>query len=85
MTGRANYQTHGAAIGIGDQLVSHPELANDPAIAARLLASFLKKQKAASGQHCMKAIWHKPGGLVNGGVMAWREFSAAFKIGDALF
>jgi putative chitinase len=45
LTGRANYQTHGAAIGLGKQLVNKPELANDPVIASRLLASFLKAKE----------------------------------------
>src|SRR5580698_4175697 len=42
ITGRANYALHSVAIGLGDQLIENPDLANDPKIAARLLASFLK-------------------------------------------
>ncbi|MBK8384614.1 MAG: peptidoglycan-binding protein [Candidatus Accumulibacter propinquus] len=85
LTGRANYQTHGAAIGIGDQLVSHPELANDPAIAARLLASFLKSKESRIRAALHEGDLAQARRLVNGGSHGLAEFSAAFKIGDALF
>src|ERR1035438_2959261 len=42
LTGRANYQFHGNAIRLGNQLIDNPDLANDPSVAAQLLASFLK-------------------------------------------
>jgi peptidoglycan L-alanyl-D-glutamate endopeptidase CwlK len=45
LTGRSNYKVHGAAIGLGNQLVDNPSLANDPQIAAKLLASFLKSKE----------------------------------------
>ena len=45
ITGRANYQIYGAAIGLGDQLVQYPNLANDPSIAASILAQTLKSQE----------------------------------------
>src|SRR5262249_11682567 len=45
LTGRTNYQIHGAAIGLGNQLVTNPALANQPDIAAKLLASFLKSHE----------------------------------------
>jgi len=85
LTGRANYQTHGAAIGIGDQLVSHPELANDPAIAAKLLASFLKSKESRIRAALHEGDLAQARRLVNGGSHGLAEFSAAFKIGDALF
>src|SRR5881398_682937 len=47
LTGRANYQKHGAAIGLDNQLIENPDLANDPEIAARLLSNFLKNQERA--------------------------------------
>ena len=47
LTGRTNYKIHGAAIGLGDQLITNPKLANDPEIAGKLLASFLKHAEAA--------------------------------------
>ena len=42
LTGRDNYTRYSALLGLGDRLVREPELANDPVIAARLLAQFLK-------------------------------------------
>ena len=47
LTGRSNYQVHGAAIGLGNQLIDNPRLANQPDIAAKLLASFIKSKEQA--------------------------------------
>src|SRR5882672_3349430 len=45
LTGRANFLEHGQAIGLGNQLIDNPKLANQPDIAAKLLASFLKSKE----------------------------------------
>jgi putative chitinase len=45
LTGRANYAEHGERIGLGTQLIDNPDLANDPKIAADLLASFIKSRE----------------------------------------
>jgi peptidoglycan hydrolase-like protein with peptidoglycan-binding domain len=85
LTGRSNYQLHGAAIGLGDQLVENPALANEPLIAARLLASFLKSKeyeirKALAARHLRNARK-----LVNGGTHGLKVFVETFKIGERLF
>lgn len=84
LTGRSNYTVHGAAIGLGDQLVGNPDLANDPEIAARLLASFLKFHEehiraALAGQDLREARR-----LVNGGSHGLDAFEAAYHSGLAL-
>ncbi len=84
LTGRANYQVHGAAIGLGSQLINNPSLANQPDVAAKLLASFLKSKEqgirnALSAGNLMQARK-----LVNGGSHGLDEFTAAFKIGQKL-
>jgi peptidoglycan L-alanyl-D-glutamate endopeptidase CwlK len=88
LTGRANYTTYGPLIGLGDGLVNNPEQGNQPEIAARLLAGFLKNQEKA----IKEALLHydRPTALkmarrlVNGGSNGLDRFAAAYQIGDAL-
>jgi putative chitinase len=81
LTGRANYVVHGAAIGMGNQLMESPDLANDAGIAARLLASFLKaheeKIRAALATHDLLRARR----LVNGGSNGLAAFSDAYNVG----
>jgi len=82
LTGRANFREHGNAIGMGNQLIDNPTLANQPDIAAKLLASFLKAKesqiRAALGKGNLKLARK----LVNGGSHGLAEFTAAFHIGE---
>ena len=84
LTGRSNYQVHGAAIGMGNQLITNPGLANQPDIAAKLLASFLKskeaKIRAALKQNDLKTARK----LVNGGSHGLDAFTQAFNIGKSV-
>lgn len=84
LTGRSNYALHGAAIGLGSQLVDQPDLASDPAIAARLLASFLKhheeKIRAALTAHDLREARR----LINGGSNGLQAFETAYNAGLAL-
>ena len=84
LTGRNNYQIHGAAIGLGDQLITDPSLANQPDIAGKLLASFLKaaeaKIRSALAQNNLAAARK----LVNGGSHGLTEFSQAYNIGKTV-
>ena len=84
LTGRANYAEYGRAIGLADQLVANPELANDPQIAARLLAGFLKSKEkqilAALAKNDLAAARK----LVNGGSNGLARFTDAYQRGYAL-
>jgi peptidoglycan L-alanyl-D-glutamate endopeptidase CwlK len=85
LTGRSNYAFHGNSIGLGNQLIVNPDLANDPEIAARLLASFLKLNEpkiraALAGKDLAKARR-----LVNGGSNGLPAFADAYNIGLKLF
>ena len=84
LTGRFNYQIHGAAIGLGNQLVTNPTLANDPDIAGKLLASFLKSKESkirrALAQNNLKTARK----LVNGGSHGLKQFKEAFNIGKTV-
>jgi putative chitinase len=84
LTGRSNYALHGASIGLGHQLIEDPDLASNPSIAARLLASFLKHReeqiRAALTAHDLNEARR----LVNGGSNGLQEFEAAYNIGFTL-
>lgn len=84
LTGRSNYQIHGAAIGLGNRLIEDPDLANDPEIAAKLLASFLKSKEVAIKQALLEGDLRAARRLVNGGSNGLDRFSDAYQIGDRL-
>lgn len=84
LTGRANYARHGQAIGLGNQLVENPELANDPGIAARLLASFLKDKEPRIRAALAAGDLATARRLVNGGSHGLSDFSTAFNTGQRL-
>ena len=84
LTGRANYQRCSAAIGLGRQLVDHPGLANDPAIAAQLLSSFLKDKERAIKEALLEKDLKWARKLVNGCSHGLERFTEAFNTGDAL-
>jgi peptidoglycan L-alanyl-D-glutamate endopeptidase CwlK len=84
LTGRANYQIHGQAIGLGNQLVDNPDLANDPDIAARLLASFLGSRRAQIEESLTEGDLKTARRLVNGGSNGLDRFTDAYNIGNAL-
>ena len=84
LTGRANYALHGAAIGLGNQLIENPDLANDPAIAARLLASFLKTHEERIRAALRSNDLREARRLVNGGSHGLEAFTAAYTTGLAL-
>src|SRR5579862_6662112 len=84
LTGRANYAFHGAMIGLGEQLIENPDLANQPEIAARLLASFLKTHEARIRVALTEGDLCEARRLVNGGSHGIEAFTAAYNTGLAL-
>ena len=84
LTGRSNYQIHGAAIGLGNQLITNPALANQPDIAAKLLASFLKSKEAQIRAALKQNDLRTARKLVNGGSHGLDQFTAAFNIGKSV-
>ena len=82
LTGRTYYQQIGNALGLGDQLVQQPELANDPDIAARILATFLRNKEDSIRQALQKADLTSARKLVNGGTHGLPEFEDAFQRGQ---
>ena len=84
LTGRANYALHSTAIGLGDQLIENPDIANDPGIAARLLASFLKTHEERIRAALADGDLREARRLVNGGAHGLDAFTAAYNTGVAL-
>jgi peptidoglycan L-alanyl-D-glutamate endopeptidase CwlK len=84
LTGRSNYVLHGASIGLGNQLTDDPDLANDAGIAARLLASFLKRNQEKIRAALSAGDLREARRLVNGGSNGLGEFEAAYHTGLAL-
>lgn len=85
LTGRANYALHGAAIGLGNRLIEEPDLACDPDIAARLLASFLKFHEQKIRAALATNDFREARRLVNGGSNGLGEFEAAYHTGLTLY
>jgi len=84
LTGRDNYQKHGEAIGLGNQLVEKSDLANDPKTAAQLLASFLKAKESAIKDALLDNDLKQARKLVNGGSNGLDRFVDAYNIGNRL-
>jgi len=81
LTGRVNYLHIGKQLGLGNLLIKHPEKANDPKIAADVLAQFLKNHEHAIRSALKKGNLAHARRLVNGGSHGLAEFSKAFNIG----
>jgi len=84
LTGRCNYALHGAAIGLGNRLIDDPELANDPSVAALLLASFLKLHESKIRAALIADDLREARRLVNGGSNGLAAFEQAYSTGLAL-
>jgi peptidoglycan L-alanyl-D-glutamate endopeptidase CwlK len=81
LTGRSNYGDIGRSLGLGARLIEEPELANDPLIAARILATFLKTRESAVRQALAADDLPKARTLVNGGHHGLVDFQDAFRTG----
>jgi peptidoglycan L-alanyl-D-glutamate endopeptidase CwlK len=84
LTGRANYQRCGQMIGVGDDLLNNPEMANAPKTAARLLATFLKARERQIKEALVEQDLRAARRLVNGGSHGLDRFIDAYKRGEAL-
>jgi peptidoglycan L-alanyl-D-glutamate endopeptidase CwlK len=82
LTGRSNYRVQGAAIGLGNQLIDNPKLANEPGIAAKLLASFIKSKEQAIRTALNAGDLKEARKLVNGGSHGLAEFKEAYHTGE---
>lgn len=84
LTGRAYYERFSRQLGLGSDLVDDPERANDPEIAARILASLLKTKEAAIRQAISENDLVTVRRLSDGGISGLSRFVAAIEIGEKL-
>jgi peptidoglycan L-alanyl-D-glutamate endopeptidase CwlK len=82
LTGRANYTKLGAQI--GKNLVENPNLANDPEVAAEILAAFLKNVERRIREALLTYDLKTARRAVNGGTHGLDRFESAFKVGRKL-
>jgi putative chitinase len=84
LTGRDNYTKFSAELGLDSRLVTQPDLANDPQIAAQLLSRFIKDKEAAIRRALANNDLKTARRLVNGGSHGLDDFTNAFRIGEGL-
>jgi len=80
LTGRDNYNTVSQQIG-RPELVTNPDLANDPQIAATILAQFLKNHEQEIRKALRNNDLREARRLVNGGSHGLQDFTSAFNAG----
>lgn len=85
LTGRANYVRIGKKIGLGGKLAKNPELANDPKVAAHILAAFLKAKRKKIKQALDDGDLRAARRFVNGGSHGLKPFKVCYKKGRKLF
>ncbi len=84
LTGRDNYRRIGKAIGVGDALEEHPDRANEPAVAAQILAAFLAEKRRMIKLAILGRDLAQARKLVNGGRHGLERFEDTFRKGEAL-
>jgi putative chitinase len=82
LTGRDNYTRIGQQIGV--DLITSPEKANDPVIAAKILARFLKNSELCVRSALLNSDLKAARRCVNGGIHGFERFRMAFTIGENL-
>jgi len=83
LTGRTNYAKYGPLVGV-DHLIAEPDRANDPDIAAKLLAAFIAAKEAAIGSALAANDFAAARRQVNGGTNGLDRFISAYRIGAGL-
>lgn len=80
LTGRDNYARFGRQLGA--PLEDLPELANDPGVAGRILAAFLKSRETRIRQALLEDDLRTARRLVNGGSHGLEAFTRAYRAGE---
>lgn len=82
LTGRSNYQTIGAELGV--DLLNDPAQANKSGVAAQILALFLKRKERKIKEALLENDLRRARRLVNGGSHGLDAFTEAYRIGESL-
>ncbi|RZU02525.1 peptidoglycan-binding protein [Rivibacter subsaxonicus] len=82
LTGRSNYQTYGKRLGV--PLEKEPDRANEPMVAAQILACFLADRERQIKEAVLEGDLRHARRLVNGGSHGLDVFVQAWRIGDML-
>lgn len=77
LTGRANYARYGDRLYV--DLLGNPELANDPVVAARILALFIADREARILSALQAQDWARARKAVNGGTHGMSRFLPAYQ------
>ena len=84
LSGRANYLEIGNRIGLGTGLIDDPDLANDPEIAANILAALLQTREMAIRQALTANDLARARKLVNGASHGFSYFQETYRAGEVL-
>ena len=84
LTGRDNYTRFSQVLGLGIELVTHPERASEPDIAGKLLAAFLGAHEIGIKAALLAGDFKEARRLVNGGYHGLDRFTEAYQIGAGL-
>jgi putative chitinase len=84
LTGRANYTRYGPRLNPPVDLVTTPELANSPQVAADLLSLFLNDRELQIKDALMHGNMQAARRLVNGGTTGIDDFTSAYNTGYSL-
>jgi peptidoglycan L-alanyl-D-glutamate endopeptidase CwlK len=71
-------------LGLGTELVKNPDRANDPEIAAKILALFIKDKEGRIREALLDIDLKLARRLVNGGSFGLDDFKDAFNFGNNL-
>ncbi len=84
LTGKFNYQKYGQSIGLGRQLIIKPLLANEPDVAGKLLAVFLRDKERQIKESLTDGDLRAARRFVNGGSHGLERFTDAYHRGKEL-
>lgn len=79
LTGKANYKYYGQQLGIEQELLKNPDIANQPDVAARILASYLKRYSDPTRSALLAGDYARGLRLVTGGTSDLAMFESTAK------